>query len=237
MPASPCPNASATLEAHQTARLTIGQLTAILRRSGALWLPGSRSLVVADLHLGKSERIARRQGHLLPPYETAETLDRLTAEIAALDPAEVICLGDSFDDTAAATRLGQGQGQRLAELVRRRQWIWLAGNHDPRPAGHGGQSCAELVRGGTVFRHIARLESERPEVSGHYHPKARIEHRGRRIQRPCFLGDQRRLILPAFGCYTGGLDAQDPVFDPLFPHGARLWLTGRRITQLPRHAS
>ena len=112
------------------------------RASGALWWPDERLLCVADLHLGKSERLARRGGALLPPYETAETLDRLAAEIAALAPARVVCLGDSFDDSAAGAALAPDQAARLYALAAGREWIWIAGNHDPAPGSHVSTSSA-----------------------------------------------------------------------------------------------
>ena len=181
------------------------------RASGALWWPEERLLCVADLHLCKSERLARRGGTLLPPYETAETLDRLAAEIAALAPARVVCLGDSFDDCAAGAALAPADAARLTALMAGRDWIWLAGNHDPGPLALGGRHLAELAP------RPPRLPPRRPardaapgEVSGHYHPKLRLPVRGGGVTRPCFLADAARLILPAFGAYTGGLHADHP---------------------------
>jgi DNA ligase-associated metallophosphoesterase len=215
-------------------QLALNGIDAEARGSGALWLPGSRLLAVADLHLGKAERMARRGGALLPPFETQDTLARLGAEIAALDPATVVCLGDSFDDGAAAAVLAPALRPALARLAAERRWVWIGGNHDPAPTGLAGEWCAALSLAGLTFRHIA--EASGGEVSGHYHPKATVAPRGRRVTRRCFLTDGTRMILPAFGTYTGGLDATAPVFDTLFPGGARALLTGRRVTAVPRAA-
>ncbi|MEO0680284.1 MAG: ligase-associated DNA damage response endonuclease PdeM [Pseudomonadota bacterium] len=208
------------------------------RRTGALWWPSRRWLIVSDLHLGKSERIARRGGTLLPPYETAETLGRLADEAAALRPEAVICLGDSFDDLDAEAGLPPEEAERIAALAAGRRWIWIAGNHDPGPLSLPGEHRSDLREGALVFRHEA-LADGRPEaeagiaeISGHFHPKARVVAGGRRIARPCFVATAQRLILPAFGAYTGGLDARAPALERLAPEGLAL-LTGRRVLALP----
>jgi len=199
---------------------------------GALWWPAQSLLCVSDLHLCKSERMMRRWGVMLPPYETEDTLARLGAIIARCAPRRVLCLGDSFDDTRAAKALPSEAGERLRQLQAGRDWIWIEGNHDPGPLGLGGRSCAEIAIGPLTFRHIAE-PTEHPEISGHFHPKARVNAKGRMISRPCFLVDSRRIILPAFGTYTGGLSWDDPVFQPLFGTGARAILTGRTPVELP----
>ena len=207
------------------------------RASGALWWEAERLLCVADLHFGKSERLARRGGALLPPYETAETLDRLTAEIARLAPAVVVCLGDSFDDFGCASALAEADAARLTALTAGRDWIWIAGNHDPGPLALPGRHLAELKLGALVFRHAAEAGAVPGEVSGHYHPKFRLPVGGRAITRACFLHDARRLILPAFGAFTGGLRADHPALAALFEPPARAILTGAPCLSLPLAAA
>ena len=202
----------------------------IATRSGALFAPEDGVVVVSDLHLGKANRIARREGRLTPPYETMETLTRLGDVLTEYRPRTVICLGDSFDDDHAASQFTEDERAFIASLMAGRRWIWIAGNHDPAPTEFGGAHLAELVVGPLVFRHIAE-EGAVGEVSGHYHPKVRM--RGRR---PCFLVDEQRVILPAFGVYTGGLLVSDPVFDDLFAPNALALMTGRSVTPAPRHA-
>ena len=199
--------------------------------SGALWWPEARLLCVADLHFGKSERLARRGGPLLPPYETRETLDRLAAAIRRYAPATVVCLGDSFDDDAAV--LDPGDTARLGALTAGQDWVWIAGNHDPRPRALAGSWCDELRRDPLTFRHEARPDAETGEVSGHYHPKIRVALKGARLSRPCFLLDARRLILPAFGAFTGGLDAGAPALRALLRCPAQAILTGSPCVRLP----
>lgn len=202
------------------------------RGSGALWLAAARVLVVADLHFGKAERHARRGGGFWPPYEATETLSRLEAEIDALGPERVIALGDSFDDARVVEGLALADRARIEALTARADWVWVSGNHDPAPTGFAGESVAEYRLGGLVLRHIAAAGAEPGEVSGHYHPKAMLRLRGRRIARKCFLHDQTRLILPAFGAFTGGLDVLDPALCALMGRGAAVVLTGERAIRV-----
>ena len=174
--------------------------------SGALLWPEQALLVVADLHFEKGSSAARR-GSLLPPYDTRATLACLETVLARLAPRTVISLGDGFHDPDASLRLPAEDRARLAALVARHDWIWLVGNHDPRPpAGLGGRSATEWEVAGTTFRHIPAGAPDRFEIAGHLHPTARVTVRGRRLARPCFVHDERCMILPAFGSYTGGLD-------------------------------
>jgi hypothetical protein len=209
--------------------LEIGGAALTLLPERALWWEAERVLVASDLHLGKSERIARRGGALVPPYESADTLDRLAALVRAHTPAHVVCLGDSFDDLRAAEGLGPAERERLTALMAGQRWTWVQGNHDPGPTDLGGVSTAELRLGAIVLRHAAEPGETDPEISGHYHPKAGP----RGVRRPAFVTDGRRLILPAFGTYTGGLDAADPAIARLMGPGARAILTGPTQAALP----
>lgn len=196
--------------------------------SGALWWPETRLLCVSDLHLGKSERLARRGGGLLPPYETRDTLARLDADLAATDARHVVCLGDSFDDLDAATGLDEADRLWLLRLMAGRNWTWIEGNHDPGPMTLGGAHRHEMRIGPLVFRHIAAPDA-RAEVSGHFHPKLRLGG----TSRACFLLSPDRAILPAFGTYTGGLSCTDPVLTALAGSGAWAVMTGRTMAAVP----
>lgn len=235
MSADGLPAGAADAPAPSGAAIMLAGASLLLRPSGALYWPDEALLCVGDLHLGRAERLARRGGGLLPPYETADTLDRLEAEIAALSPRRVICLGDSFDDLAAAEGLADGETGRLRRLAAGRQWVWIAGNHDPGPVDLPGTHRVELRLGALEFRHAAAPGPlAGAEVSAHFHPRARLSRRGVTVTRRCFLGDAQRLILPAFGTYTGGLDARDPAFDALLGAEARAWLLGREVVRVAR---
>jgi uncharacterized protein len=181
---------------------------------GALYWQEHGLLVVADLHLEKGSSFAAR-GQLLPPYDTASTLARLSHVIADYRPRCVVALGDSFHDGGGPARLGDGDRESLRIMQRGREWIWLTGNHDPEPAdGIGGTFTESLTLGPLTFRH---LPSDTPgEVSGHLHPVARISHRGRAVSRRCFAADKNRMVMPAFGAFTGGLNVRDAAFADLF---------------------
>ncbi|MBM9596427.1 ligase-associated DNA damage response endonuclease PdeM [Roseitranquillus sediminis] len=211
---------------------TLGGAALAALPSGALWWPEVDLLAVSDLHLAKSERVARRSGAMLPPYDSRATLARLRAEVSRLAPRTVICLGDSFDDLAAAGSLRPDERTDLAALQEGRDWVWIEGNHDPGASSHGGRHLRELRVGPLVFRHIAE-DGAAGEVSGHYHPKARLALRGRAINRPCFLYDAARVVLPAYGTYTGGLDWCAPPLRRLFPGAACAVLTGTHARAVP----
>lgn len=183
---------------------------------GAAWFADIGLLAVSDLHLEKGSRHARR-GYLLPPYDTAATLARLAAVIADYDPAMVVSLGDSFDDVGGAARMPPDYRSQLLALMRGRDWIWVAGNHDPKqPADLPGVTVQELEIGDLVFRHEPSAGRHVGEVAGHLHPGARIIQRGRSVRRRCFAADGNRLIMPAFGSFTGALNVLDRAFANLF---------------------
>jgi uncharacterized protein len=202
--------------------------------SGALWWPEAALLAFADLHLEKGSSYAPR-GTLLPPYDTRTTLGRMAEAVGRYQPRTVVCLGDSFHDDSAAARIDGRDAAALARLVDGRDWLWIAGNHDPKPpAGLGGRSVAEFDAGPLRFRHEAVFMTAPGEVSGHFHPKASVSHRGRRVTGRCFASDGRRLVLPAFGAYAGGLSVTDPALTSLFPDGFAVWMLGRsRVHMLP----
>jgi DNA ligase-associated metallophosphoesterase len=194
---------------------------------GALWWGDMRLLVVADLHLEKGSSFARR-GQLVPPYDTAETLARLARLIARLRPRIVVALGDSFHDPEGATRLSASHRAMLKGLQLGREWVWIAGNHDPeRPPDVGGEAMDELGVGRILFRHAPSAGPTPGEVAGHLHPCARVRGGGKSVRRRCFAGDGERLVLPAFGAYAGGLDVlTGAVIDLFVPENFRAFMLG-----------
>lgn len=204
--------------------------------SGALVWPDQGLLVVADLHLEKGSAFARH-GQLLPPYDTRTTLERLELVIGRHRPRRVISLGDGFHDIGASDRLPSADRQRLEGLIAAHDWIWVLGNHDPRPpAGLGGRVEHAVEVGGITFRHDPRPRASRgappSEIAGHLHPAARIRFRGRGITRPCFVSDPERTVLPAFGSFTGGLDVRHPAIAGLFTDAPAIRMLGREAVHL-----
>lgn len=194
--------------------MTVAGVALTADLSGALYWSEERLLVVSDLHLEKGSSFAAR-GILLPPFDTAATLARLAAVIAQYNPRTVIALGDSFHDRDAHERLADTDRDAIAALQVGRDWVWIAGNHDPLPPNSLRGSVAEEIAIGAIsFRH--EPTGAEGEIAGHLHPKARVVTRARAIDRRCFASDGVRAVMPSFGAYTGGLSIRDRVFAKIF---------------------
>lgn len=219
------PETAPTLRSH----LVIGRHTLRPLMAGALYWEAEDTLLVADLHLEKGAAFAAR-GMLLPPYDTRATLSRLGKLIEALDPRRVVALGDSFHRSECADNLVEDDFALLRSLQEGRDWFWICGNHDPHlPKTVGGTVCATLTIGGVVLRHEPSDKATGPEIVGHLHPIARICRRGAVVRRRCFATDGSRLVMPAFGAYTGGLNVLHEAFKPLFRwQQLEAWMMGRR---------
>ncbi len=206
------PAANASLHA----RTIINGVAAICDPLGALYLPESGTLVVSDLHLEKGSAFARR-GMMLPPYDTFATLRILEAVVARHDPATVISLGDNFHDRRGSAAMPEAFRQMIAAMACGREWTWINGNHDPDGA-HGlpGDSMDELRHAGLVFRHEPSIGDGIGEIAGHLHPSATVRRRERSVRRACFATDGKRLVMPAFGVTTGGLDLRHRAMSGLF---------------------
>jgi DNA ligase-associated metallophosphoesterase len=190
---------------------------------GALYWPAQQALLVADLHLEKASWYAIG-GQFLPPYDSHATLAALGEEVARTEAKHLYCLGDSFHDRFGCERLPEQSRTLLLELTATLDWTWIIGNHDPMTQPHrpgdgagpsfadhcGGRIIEEIKIGGIILRHEARHGETRPEISGHFHPKVRVNLKGRSVARRCFVRSERKLILPAFGSLTGGLDVRHP---------------------------
>ena len=175
----------------------------------ALFWPDQNALLVADLHLEKASAYAAG-GQLLPPYDSLSTLQELAALTRACAVKSIICLGDNFHDDDGERRLGGEAAELLRHLTSRFDWTWITGNHDPHLSGRwGGSSVLELEAAGIFLRHEADPADGAPEISGHFHPKYRALMRRRMVSRRCFVQTGSKIIMPAFGALTGGMDAAD----------------------------
>lgn len=198
-------------------RIALSNIEVMLRWSGALWLEHEGALVVADLHFEKGSSYAARFGQMLPPYDTRETLDRLDREIALLSPERLIFLGDSFHDGGGEARLAADDYRRLEGLALGRELVWAVGNHDADgPRVLPGEVIDEAVVAGLTLRHEPLPGVQLGEVAGHLHPAAKVSSGRATIRRRCFVTDGQRLVLPAFGAFTGGLNILDEAFSNLF---------------------
>jgi DNA ligase-associated metallophosphoesterase len=201
---------------------------------GALFWPDQEALLVADLHLEKASWFARL-GQFLPPYDSHATLTELSAAVERTGATRLYCLGDSFHDRFGCDRLPADARALLTSLTARLDWTWIVGNHDPGFADHcGGRIVEEVEIAGIVLRHEARRDDPRPELSGHFHPKLRLHLKGRQVSRRCFVGSATKLILPAFGALTGGLDAHHPqILDHVGDGAAALVPVSDRLLRFP----
>jgi len=209
-------------------RISLGGMDFIPDLSGALYAPEFRALLVADLHLEKGTSLARRGVHL-PPYDTRQSLAQLRAAIALAKPERLIFLGDSFHDGQARERIDHGDLATLRAITSAVDTVWITGNHDPAPPDDiGGTIVEEMALGPVTLRHKAQaLQADEAEISGHLHPAAAVQARGRRIRCRCFIADRRRMIMPAFGSYTGALSVRSEPFEALFGE-FHVWMIGEK---------
>jgi DNA ligase-associated metallophosphoesterase len=201
---------------------------------GALYWPAREALLVADLHLEKASWFALA-GQFLPPYDSHATLTALAAEVERTRATRLYCLGDSFHDAFGCDRLDASARELLTSLTSRLDWTWIVGNHDPGFADHcGGRIADEIELGGILLRHEAQRTESRAEISGHFHPKLRVHLRGRQVSRRCFVTSASKIIMPAFGSLTGGLDAHHPaILGSVGAKAAALVPVSNRLLRFP----
>jgi len=202
--------------------------TVMLDPAGILFFESLGALVVSDLHLEKGSSFARRR-QFLPPYDTTATLARLMTLVEKYDPSIIISLGDSFHDDDASHRLDAHSIETIFAMTKNRNMVWVTGNHDPSAPDHlPGDCVTEIALGRIMLRHIPLASEAGFEIAGHFHPCASIQSRGKRVRRPCFASDGKRMIMPSFGVLTGGLHLANPAFLELFDQSKlRAYMQGR----------
>lgn len=222
------PQALPTLSSGAGLAIDLAGESLVLMTCGGLWWEAAQVLVVSDLHLEKASSYAAR-GQMLPPYDTRATLARVAALMDSLRPATVISLGDSFHDRGARPRMAADDVSLVRALTAACDWVWVEGNHDPAPPEDlGGRMASELTLGPLTFRHIPSDGAAFGEIAGHLHPCARVVGRsGRSVRTRCFATDGQRLVMPAYGALTGGLNVLDRAFGSLFPASLLAGVMGR----------
>ena len=201
------------------------------------WRPifaGYQTLVVSDLHFEKDMhnllQLVHRVMTQTQPYRSCQNCEKI-------NPQRCIFLGDSFHNAEVAKQLPEAYKVVLNDLSKGRSFVWIEGNHDPDlPAFLPGEACSEFILNGLYFTHqvTAATKQRSGLISGHYHPKARVNLKLRRISAPCFIEDSHHLILPAFGTFTGGLNILDKAIQSVLidPQSAYICHAGK-IYHLP----
>lgn len=217
-----------------TVEVKLGDTLVTALPEGALWIASAKTMIVSDLHLEKGSSFARN-GQLLPPYDTHATLSRVLSLMDRLQPDIVVSLGDSFHDGGGPARMAPRDRDLLTALIDRCDWIWVEGNHDGKsPETLGGVLQETLHLGSLVLRHLPTQADAPGEIAGHLHPCAKVTGRGRVVRRRCFATNGARLVMPAFGAYTGGLNICDDAFAPIFPDGSTALVLGKeRVLPAP----
>lgn len=221
--------------AGQNVELKLGETLVTATPEGALWIAGSKTLIVSDLHLEKGSAYAVR-GQMLPPYDTHAALMKLTDLMLRLSPDIIVSLGDSFHDGGGPARMDARDRGLLRVLMSRCDWVWVEGNHDGRaPETLGGAVQDVLHIGSLVLRHEPTEGAAPGEIAGHLHPCAKVSGRGRSVRRRCFATDGQRLVMPAFGAFTGGLNICDDAFAQIFPENVVALVLGTdRVLPAPQ---
>jgi hypothetical protein len=196
----------------------------------ALYLPGHRTLAIADVHVGFEDAL-HRDGTLVPRGHLRALLERLERLLRAIGVSEqaplerVIVNGDLRHQFGPLTAREWQESQRLLEALRRvsREVILVEGNHDGNLAMLAEDHESVAVRrsyrlGALLFLHGDHEPEEIPSgmrtlVIGHEHPAVGLRDRvtGRVELYKCFLagpGPGRRTLLvqPAFNPWTQGSD-------------------------------
>ncbi len=198
----------------------------------AAWLPQSRGLLVADLHLGKAQSF-RRAGIPVPSGTTAAMLERLDRLIERLAPSALIVLGDLLHGPLsqrgpAIHALAQWRARHAALAVR-----MVRGNHDAS-AGDPPAQCgidahdSPLLQAGLAFCHDPEEAVPGFKIAGHVHPVVSLRGRIDRARLACFWLRPDALVLPAFGEFTGGWPVRARAGDQVYV------IAGDRVLAHPR---
>ena len=197
----------------------------VLNPDGSMFWPQESCLIVGDLHLEKSTSYID-QGNFLPPYDTLDTLTKLSHTIKKKRIKKVIFLGDVFHDSNGYERLKLPE-KSLFDKILNENTIWISGNHDANFKPKHVNSFTLYKLNKLTFSHISCSKNSM-EISAHYHPKVTFKYLGTKISKPCFLIDKYKIILPAYGSYTGGLNISSNAFKNIFSNNFDVYALGNK---------
>jgi DNA ligase-associated metallophosphoesterase len=207
----------------------------IMDGGGILFWPARSLLIVSDLHLEKGSYFAS-MCQPLPVYDTLDTLNRLQIIIEKYQPEHVVALGDNMHDAKALQRMMPQDLAYLKKLCSSvNQWSWIVGNHDK-------DDYSTSVLSGMNFYNVITIDNivlshdycqdVEYQIIGHYHPKISVKTKIRGVNGKCFVVTDNKILMPAFGSYTGGLDVKHAVLNTLISqekpkyfiiHQAKIW--------------
>jgi len=190
--------------------------------SGVLFWPLKKIAIVSDLHLEKSSYLAKR-GNFLPPYESFETLKKLRNVLKKKNIKQLILLGDVFHDNYGYERLENSARDLFNKIIIQYNARFILGNHDKNINIPNLKTLKKLKINNINLTHQL-TQNLSIEITGHYHPKVVLLIQGNKISKSCFIVSGKKIILPAFGKFTGGLNVESNTFDKILDSNCDYYL-------------
>jgi DNA ligase-associated metallophosphoesterase len=208
----------------------LAQQHLLLDALGVAFWPKQNLLIFSDLHFEKGSFLSQF-ANPLPQLDTLDTIKRMQACLDLFQPEQVVCLGDSLHDGNAINRMRQQYIDEINLMVSgAKKWWWILGNHDPDiPKEINGTRVPFLALERLLLVHepenLEDFGDVNAQIIGHFHPKARRKLSKHYVRGKCFLKDEQKLMMPAFGAYTGGLDSDDPALTALLASNKSCYLS------------
>ena len=203
---------------------------------GVIYWPRLMTIILSDLHLGKSMFWARH-GKFLPPYDNLETLSKLKKVLRKFQISKIIFLGDVFHDDSGYESLEPETIQILNEILCNYEIIFIAGNHDLNISIPKIKILKNYTKDSIIFSHYpsTNVSEKKAQIFGHFHPKISVKISGRVISKKCFVIDKKKILLPSFGNYTGGLDINKNMLLNIFKKDCTYFMLGqKRILEIKK---
>lgn len=190
----------------------------ILLPDKAIYLPDYRTLLLADLHLGKVNHF-RRSGIPVPTQTNDKNIDRLIALLQEQELERVIFLGDLFHSHYNAEWEVFGQVLKSFPTIK---FELVIGNHDIMSEYQYLKHEIEIIKdplplGPFILSHEPLEVFEGYNLAGHIHPAVKLRGKARQAMRlPCFFFGEQQGLLPAFGEFTGAHTLKPKKSDQIF---------------------